>query len=335
MVSTTNIHRDSTSKSLYAPRNWPVWLGFWLLRLCVLLPFPALLALGRAMGRLGMRLDKRRATIARINLERCFPELGEADRERLLLRHFESLGMGVMEAGLSWWGNEQRYFSRVRTEGEEHIASAFAKGKGVIIFTAHFTSMEIAGHFIHRYTEVRPVYRPHENPVARHFIDKGRNSIGKKSRHDDVRALIRTQQERFTAAITPIRRDDVRTMIRALRDKEAIWLATDQNFAGKGSVFANFFHVPAATNAAVPRLAKVTGAVVLPAVVLRREDHSGYEMIFEPALESFPSGDDAQDTETLNRIIEKWARRAPEQYFWVHRRFKSRPDHEKRFYPPR
>ena len=301
----------------------------------MLLPFPVFMALGRALGRLLVRFGNRRTTIARINLESCFPELSEEDRKQLLLRHFESLGMGLMETGLSWWGNEKQYFPRLRTEGEENIAVAFARGKGVIIFTAHFTSMEIAGHFMHRYTEVRPVYRPHDNPVARHFIDKGRNSIGKLSRHDDVRALIRTQQERATASITPIRRDDVRAMIRALRNNEAIWLATDQNYGGKGSVFARFFGVPAATNASVSRLAKLTGAVVLPAIVLRSADHSGYELIIEPPLESYPSGDDVQDTETLNRIIEKWVRRAPEQYFWVHRRFKSRPDPGERFYPPR
>lgn len=296
--------------SLHAPRNWPIWLGFGLLRLCILLPFPTLMALGRWFGRLGMHVIRRRTAIARFNLELCFPEMEAEKRHQLLMHHFESLGVGVMEAGLCWWRGDRWYLSRLSVTGEEHIAAALAKGKGAIIFTAHFTSMELAGRIIHHHIPVHPVYRPHENPVARHFIDQGRAGICES-----------------------IPRDDVRAMVRTLRANQAIWLATDQNFSRKGSVFAPFFGIPAATHTSVSRLARMSGASVLPAILLRRPDYCGYELIFEPPLDAFPSGEDIQDAETLNRIIEGWVQRAPEQYYWVHRRFKSRPDGRKHFYP--
>ena len=298
--------------SLYAPRNWPIWFTFGLLRLCILLPYPAIMSLGRSIGRLIKKMVGRRTKIARINLDLCFPELSNPERSRLLLGHFESLGMGLMEFGLTWWGSDKQIFSRLKVTGREHIAAALSQDKGIILMTGHFTSIELAGRIIHQYIPIHPVYRPHENPVVQHFIAGGR--------------------ERIVGVGGGIPREDVRSIIRCLRNKQTVWLATDQNYGHKGRVFSRFFGVPAATNSSITRLAKMTGAVVLPAVVLRQKDHLGHELLIESPLTPYPTGDLQQDVQAINDVIESWTRKAPEQYNWIHRRFKTRPKGEKRFY---
>lgn len=305
----------SKDASLYSPRNWPVWLLFGLLRLCMLLPISAIMSLGRVIGRLLMRTVSRRTKIARINLELCFPELSDDKRAQLLRRHFESLGMGIMEFGLTWWGSDKRILSRLKVSGTEYIAAALAKKKGIILLTGHFTSIELAGRIIHKYIPIMPVYRPHENRVVQHFILTGR--------------------ERIVGFGANIPREDVRGIARHLKDNRTVWLATDQNYGHRGHVFTCFFGIPAATNGSISRLAKMTGAVVLPAVVLRQRDHQGYELIIEPPLAPYPTDDIEHDAQVINDVIEAWARRAPEQYNWIHRRFKTRPKGEKGFYDGR
>ncbi len=153
------------------------------------------------------------------------------------------------------------------------------------------------------------MYRPNENPVLEHQIRGNREA-------------------RFGE---PIKRDDIRGVIRALRCGEGVWYASDQNYGHQHSVFAPFFGIPAATNTATSRIARSTGAAVVPFFTLRLPD-GRYLQIIEPALTDFPSDDPARDAERINHLIEDWVRQAPEQYFWMHRRFKDRPGYEPRFY---
>jgi Kdo2-lipid IVA lauroyltransferase/acyltransferase len=305
---------DSPLLPLLAPRHWPTWLGVGLLRaLVVTLPVDSLLALGRWLGRLAMPFAGRRRRITDINLGLCFPDLSETERRALARRHFESLGMAVFEFCLGWWAPDARLAGRVRVEGMEHLHAAFERGKGVILLSAHFTTLEIGGRFLAIHTcglPLNAMYRRSDNPV--------------------VERVLRERRRRHFGE--PIGRDDVRAMVRALKGNEAVWYAFDQNYRAKNKVFAPFFGVAAATNTATSRLAQATGAAVVPFFTRRLPDGTGYVQRIAPPLADFPSGDAQADATRLNALIEGWVREAPEQYLWSHRRFKTRPAGEAPFY---
>lgn len=299
--------------SLQHPRHWPLWGAFGLLRAGTLFPLPLQRGLGRLFGLVFLLLGRRRARIARINIDLCFPELSEAERTTLIRRHFEAFGIGLFELGLCWWGSDRRLRRLVTVHGMEHLRNALERGKGVILLSAHFTTLEIGGRFLALQAgsdmPFNALYRPSEHPVMEH--------------------LVRGNRERVFG--TPIPREDIRSMLRALRKGEAVWYASDQNFGHKGSVFASFFGTPAATNTATTRLASMTGAAVVP-FFTRRLPSGRYEQVIGPILDDFPGPSPKHDAERINRIIEDWVRQAPEQYFWTHRRFKDRPDGGPRFY---
>jgi KDO2-lipid IV(A) lauroyltransferase len=299
---------------LLAPRHWPTWLGIGLLRLVAgALPIGALPALGRWLGRLAMPFAGRRREIAAINLRLCFPALSDADRQALLRRHFEALGIAIFEFCLGWWAPDARLADRVRVEGLDHLRAAFAHGRGVILLSAHFTTLEIGGRFLAMHTRglaLNAMYRRSDNPVVERVLrERRRQQFGE-----------------------PIGRDDVRAMLRALKGNEAVWYAFDQNYKARNKVFAPFFGVAAATNTATSRLAQATGAAVVPFFTRRLPDGAGYLQRIDPALAGFPSGDPVADATRLNALIEGWVQEAPEQYLWSHRRFRTRPPGEAPLY---
>ena len=307
---------DQPLLPLLAPRHWPTWLGAGLLRvLAVTLPVDALIALGRGLGRLSLPFAGRRGEITAINVGLCFPALSGAERQDLVRRHFESLGIAVFEFCLGWWAPDARLEDRVRVEGLENLRAAFERGKGVILLSAHFTTLEIGGRFLAMHTRGLPLnamYRRSDNPVVEWVLrDRRRHHFGE-----------------------PIGRDDVRAMLRALKKNETVWYAFDQNYKGnrKNRVFAPFFGIAAATNTATSRLAQATGAAVVPFFTRRLPDGKRYVQRIDPPLADFPSGDPAADAARLNALIEGWVKEAPEQYLWSHRRFRTRPKGETRFY---
>jgi len=291
-------------------KNAPLLLGFAVLWLLTQLPHSWRMAVGRGMGRLFYRFAHRRRKIASINLKLCFPELDENQHLNLLKKHFESLGMGLFEMLSAWWLSNNRLKSLRKIQGFEHLQAGLAQGKGVILLSAHFSSMEIGSRFLAMQTAVCGVYRPHENLVVEEFIKKAR--------------------ERHAEKMIP--REDVRNMLRSLKNNKILWLAADQNFGHKGSVFADFFGIPAATNTAPIRLAEISGAAVVPFFTQRLNNGEIYKIILQPVLDNFPSGDTTKDSLRINQLIESQVRQAPEQYLWVHRRFKDRPNDEKSFY---
>ncbi len=296
--------------ALLHPRHWPSWAAVGLLRLLVLLPWPLLMATGGGLGRLLHLFALRRRQIAEINLQRCLPELDADARRRLIRAHFASLGKGLMEVGMAWWWPQARLERRLLgVENERNLPPQ--DGRGTIFLTAHFSSLELSGRYLGARRPTHAMYRPNENPV--------------------IQALFERHRRAHTLGIIP--RDDVRGMIRALRAGEGVWFAPDQNYGRKGKVFADFMGVPAATHTATSRFARTTGARVVPFVLIR--ERGGYRLIIEPALEDFPSGDPQQDAQRINAIFADWVRRAPAQYNWIHRRFKTRPDEGPPPYPPR
>jgi KDO2-lipid IV(A) lauroyltransferase len=276
-----------------------------ILRLLSLLPFSVQLGIGRQLGRLAQQLLSRRVHIARTNIRLCFPGLSPEQQKQLLRKHFEAIGMGIFETAHSWWGSDEQLKSRVEIEGLEHIQHAKAGGSGVLVVTGHFSTTELAGQMLCLFNRTGAMYRPMKNPLMDLLLLRGRG--------------------RRMGSIIP--RDDIRTMTRCLRRGEAIYYAYDQNYGLDHALFMPFFGIPAATITTTSRFAAMGKAVVLPCFPLRRADGT-YLIKVHPPLERFATGDDGQDTLRINALLEQAILEAPEQYFWIHRRFKTRPEGE-------
>ena len=295
--------KDRLDLALLHPRHWPAWLGFGLLRSLVVLPRPLLMRLGRMLGGLARRLFRERVEIARRNIELCFPELDPAQRERLVRDHFGSLGMAAFEIPMAWWASDRRLEGLAEISGLENLRAAMAEGKGVLVLSAHFSCLDIGGRFLAQHFPGDVMYRPSKSPVVEHVMSRSRTRYGE--------------------AI--IQRDEIKKLLRSLRAGRGVWYAPDQNTQRKKAVFVRFFGHLASTTPATHKLAQMTGARVVPFQTVRKPDGSGYRLTLEPALENFPTEDVEADTQRVNDIIERWAREDPEQYLWIHRRFRTRP----------
>jgi KDO2-lipid IV(A) lauroyltransferase len=298
---------------LLRPHYWPTWLAIGTLKALQPLPVPVLTVLGRALGSVAVRLPMSFVRIARTNMGICLPELSDQQRELLLKEHFKSLGLGIFETAMAWWGSDRRIARITRLEGLEHLRAAQERGKGAILLSAHFTTLEIGGRVLcdQLNREINIMYRPTANAVLERFLARNRIDHTKRA----------------------IQRDDVRTLITALRANEPVWYAPDQAYRKKGAEMVPFFGIPAATNTATSRLARMTGAAVLP-FFQERLPSGEYRMVIYPMLENFPSDDPVADAKRFNELIEAQVRRVPEQYLWIHRRFKGLspdyPDYYKR-----
>jgi KDO2-lipid IV(A) lauroyltransferase len=299
---------------LLLPRYWPAWMLLGFAWLTVQLPYRAVLAAGGALGGLFLRVSARRRRIADTNLRLCYPGLTPAERARLLRDHFHALGIGLLETAMAWWLPDARLRRLIaEVEGLPYLQEALAGGRGVILLSSHFTTTEIGVRLLNLLAPINPMYRRHENAAV-----------------DDI------MHRSFGAYFeTVIPRDDVRGMLRCLRGGRAVWYAPDQNYARRGRIFAPFFGIPAATNPATGRFAQMGAAVVIPYVARRLPHGRGYRITLQPPLAGFPCGDEIADTVRVNAVIEAEVRQTPEQYLWVHRRFKTRPPGEPDVYAAR
>ncbi len=302
-----------SARFLLAPRQWLSWLTLGLLRSAAFLPVSVALSLGNKLGLILGPLLSYRRQVAETNLMLCFPELSHARRHQLLREHMGALGMSVMEMALAWWAPKERLAGLARLEGAEHLTGALAQGKGVLLVTGHFTPFEMGGRLILDHAPLAVIYQEFRNPVFH-------------------RAMVRARRYQ---AHRIIHRRDLRGLIGALRHNEVVWYAPDQD-AGHRGVFAPFFGVPAATHTATSRIARASGAAVLPYTVQRLTDPLGYSLKIHPPLADFPGSDATQDAARINAFLESEIRLMPAQYLWVHRRFKTRPPgREPALYPPK
>jgi len=298
-------HLPQFSRALLHPRYWLTWLGIGLLWLIVLLPYPLLRRLGRLLGRIAMRVMKRRARIAYRNLELCFPDMDEKARHALVVKNFESVGMGLIETGMAWFWPDwriQRWFS---VRGLENIKAIQAQKRGILLLGVHFLTLELGARIFGINEPGIGVYRPNDNPLLDWLQTWGRMRSNKSM----------------------IDRKDLKGMIKALKKGEVIWYAPDHDYGPRASVFVPFFGVEqAATTTGTWMLAKTSGAAILPFVPRRKADGTGYEMILmEPEFD--PPLDDAETTAAwMNKVVERCVMMAPDQYMWLHRRFKTRPE---------
>jgi KDO2-lipid IV(A) lauroyltransferase len=289
----------------WTPKYWPAWLGLGLLRLSCLLPFKWQIGFGKWIGRLAHRIGAERRAITRRNIELCFPELTETQRDELALQHFEALGASLMELALARWATEEKLLSMTTVEGGHHIQQTLDEGHGVMLISAHFTSLDVAGRALRRHCPPYDVvYRSFRNPLTTEIVAGTREVTARRV----------------------IEKNDIKGMVRSLREGIPVWYAPDQSYHLKQSALLPFFGVPAMTNIATTTIAKLGKAKAVP-FWPRRLPEGGYEIRIEAPLEGVPSDDPEEDTRKYVAALEAQIRRCPEQYYWVHRKFKNRPDY--------
>jgi Kdo2-lipid IVA lauroyltransferase/acyltransferase len=295
------------------PRYWLTWFWFGLWWLASQLPFRLQLMLGNWLGRLGYRFLKRRRYIAQRNIDLCFPQWTVAERERLVRENFIATAMALFETGMAWFASRRRLQKLYTIEGAGHVQSHLDKGQGVLLLSLHFTSLEMLGVAMNGIIDCLAMsYRPHRNPV-----------------YDWVQSRRRAYHNPTASVIAA---GDVRSMVRHLKKGHCVSYLPDQDFGPRHSVFVPLFGTLAATVTGLARLAKMANVPVVPLVNYRRADGKGYVFRALPPFENFPSGDDERDARQLNAHVEQCILAHPEQYLWVHRRFKTRPAGEADLY---
>lgn len=293
------------------PRYWVTWAGLGLLWLLVQLPYPLLSRFGAGLGRQSRRFLKRRERIAQRNLELCFPYMNSEKREALIAKNFMSLGMGLIETGMAWFWSDKRVRRWFDVDGYQHLQAAQASQRGVMVVGVHFMSLELGGRVMGLCQPMMATYRPHNSALMEWVQTRGRMRSNKSM----------------------IDRRNLKGLVNALKQGEAVWFAPDQDYGRKGSSFAPFFSVKnAATTNGTFVLSRLSGAKMLTVTMVRKEGCSGYSLHIGEALDDYPGQDEYAAASYINRVIEREILRAPEQYLWIHRRFKTRPIGEPSLY---
>lgn len=280
-----------------------IWLLHWL-------PLSVLAPLGRAVGLLLYAMARERRRVVLTNLRLCFPELGDDQRRQLARRHFAAFARALLEHGILWWGSRERVMRMVRVEGLEHWQAV--QGRPVIWLAPHFVGLDMGGSRIITEWQGISVYSQQKNPVFDRVLLHGRT--------------------RFVKPVLFSRQDGIRPVVKAMRTGLPFYYLPDMDFGERDSIFVPFFGVQAATITGLARMAQLARAVVQPVVTTQLPGGEGYVLRFYPAWEHYPSGDLAADTRRMNAFIEERVRERPEQYYWLHKRFKTRPPGEARFY---
>jgi KDO2-lipid IV(A) lauroyltransferase len=303
------------AKGLFDPRLWPSWIAVGLFRLLALLPFRWQVGLGRGLGRIGYRLARGRRLVARTNLAICLPEYDARARERVVREHFGWLGVAAVCQGLSWAAPRERLARIVRIRNRERIDAYLEAGRPVIVLVPHFVGLELGGSaFTALVHSGMYMYQRIRNPVIDSQVRQARTRFG---------------------GIPVERQDDLRGLVRRLKAGTPFFDLPDQDPGRRRGIFVPFCGVPAATVPTLGRIARLADAVVIPTFARFLPDGTGLELCFDPPIADFPSGEVEADTARMNQVIEARLRGMPAQYFWVHRRFKTRPEGLAPVYPDR
>ncbi len=292
------------------PRFWLTWTGLGVISLIVRLPHPVRIRIGEFIGSLGHFLARRRRHIVETNLRLCFPEDSDQHRRELTRAIFRSTGAGLIETATVWLRGADPVRHLATIHGLAHLEKARDLGKGVLLLGMHFSTLDLAGTILSSFLPFHVMYRGNKNELIETIMVKGRD-------------------RNFPDAI---RRDDIRGVIRALRAGHIVWYGADQDYGRRHSVFAPFFNMEAASVSATARIARITGAPVIPFTHYRSPDGKRYEICLGPPLEDFPTPDEVHNATVVNGVIEEAIRKSPEQYWWLHRRFKTRPEGQERPY---
>jgi len=287
-----------------------VRLGVFIFWLIHFLPFRVIVAIGNSLGILLYLVAAERRRVGAINLKLCFPEMSDKARRKLLRDHFRMFGRGLVERSILWWSSAERISGLIRVEGAEHFEAV--KGKPAILLTPHFVGMDAGGQWIAQHIDTVCMYANQKNLYLTELLLKKR--------------------ARFRSQYLYSRQQGLRPILKGMRSGMPFIYPPDQDQGVRDGAFIPFFGVPAATMTSVPRIAQMTGAKILPSITRLLPGGAGYVLSFYPAWDNYPSGDDIADTRRVNEFIEDRVREMPEQYFWLHKRFKTRPPGEERFY---
>lgn len=287
----------------------PSYLAVGLLWLLHWLPLRWLRALGAGLGRLLYRFGRERRSVVLTNLRLCFPDLGEAEREALARHHFVAFAQSALDRALGWWASKERLERIIRIHGIEHLTER--GDRPTIMLCPHFVGLDAGATRISMYLTACSVFSQQKNPVFNRLLYHGRT--------------------RFNPALLLSRKEGMRKIVKSMKDGYPFYYLPDMDFGRKESIFVPFFGVPAATIPALSRLVRLTGAQVVPCIARMVPD--GYEVEVMAPWDNFPGDSVEADTEFMNRFIENQVLRMPEQYYWVHRRFKTRPPGEQKVYP--
>jgi Kdo2-lipid IVA lauroyltransferase/acyltransferase len=279
----------------------------WLLHF---LPLAVLAPIGRGFGLLLYAVAAERRRVARKNLELCFPDWSDRQRERLVRAHFQAFGRAALERGILWWATRERILRIVRFEGLENFEAV--QGSPVIWLAPHFVGLDMGGTRLAADYAAASMYQRQKDPILDRILYHGRT--------------------RFVMPRLVSRQDGLRSIVRVIREGLPFYYLPDLDFGPRDSVFVPFFGVQAATITGLSRLAKLGGAKVVPIVTRQLPGGEGYVLTFYPAWDNFPTDDVEADVRRMNAFIEERVREAPEQYHWLHKRFKTRPPGEPAMY---
>ncbi|MDX1300707.1 LpxL/LpxP family Kdo(2)-lipid IV(A) lauroyl/palmitoleoyl acyltransferase [Photobacterium sp.] len=299
------------SKAFLHPRYWLTLILIAVMYLISWLPYFIQFRMGQVIGRLAIRLMKKRRKIIKRNLELCFPDMPDGERDALIKKNIDNTGLALFETGMAWFWPDFRVNRHVTIEGMEHMTKLDQDGKGALLVAVHSMNLEIAARAFGIQMSGMGVYRPNNNPCFDYFQYKGRSRSNR----------------------TLIDRKDVKEMLRMLRRGERVWYAPDHDYGRRRSTFAPLFAVEnACTTTGTSLLVDASDCAVVPFSMVRNTDSGQYTLTMFPPLEGFPHNDPDAAAVYINKVVEQSIMQAPEQYMWLHRRFKTRPEGEASLY---
>jgi len=302
---------EMRARDFLHPRYWPTWFGVGLLWMVSWCPLPLIALFGRALGFVFYVLHAPRRHVVTVNIQRCFPELNSSRQRRIVRQHFYAFGQTLFDIGIGWWASPSRLKRLTRFRGREHFDQAVNAHQNIILLAPHFLGLDIGGIRLSMDHPVVSVFRHPDNRLLAFLMYRARARFG---------ALLVEHNKPFTALVKQTKRG------------VPLYYLPDQDAGRRQSVFAPFFGIPAATFVVLPRLAAMTNAVVIPCITRQLPWGGGYEIELRPPLKDFPSGDPLVDATRMNLEIQIAVRENPAQYFWLHKRFKTRPEGEPNFY---
>ena len=290
------------------PKFFPTWILILLMRIGVFIPFSTQVIIGRTIGKVMYPLMSKLRSTAYSNISHCFPEKKQSQVNALVKSHFEAIGISLFETANAYYASDKKIIKLLTTENEHFFKDALKQEGGIILLCAHFMPLMLGSRALLINHTIANIYRPQNNKLFDQAMVKGYKNHG----------------------AVMIKSTDIRSIVKAINNSLPIWYAPDQDLGEKNSVFALLFGIPTATASATARLAKNNNTRVIPYSFIRTK--KGYEMSFEEPLQNFPSNNPVDDATTTNMILEKQIKKTPEQYLWIHRRFKTRPEGAKNFY---
>lgn len=292
------------------PKYWPTWIGLLVMRLIGLLPLPLVASVGKGLGFLVYILGKPRRQISLRNISACFPELSDAECKRINRNHFMYAGQMIFASSMNWWSSDRRFNNWITLTNREHYDQALADGKNIILLAPHFIALEVAGIYLSQERPMASMYQYSKNTLVDEIVKRGRTRFG---------------------GVLVERKEPLRKLLKLMRKGHPFYYLPDQD-AGRKGVFVPFFHELASTIPMLGKFASMTNAAVIPCRTQIKPWGRGYEIVLSAPMENFPVDDDIEDTAHMNRVIEQMVRENPEQYFWAHKRFKTRPEGHAKFY---